>query len=152
MTTSGSEEDFVIGGPLARVRVSVRVVGDDLDPDEVTRLLGVEPTFAARKGERVTRRTRTGTERARVQSVGVWSHALTPHSSPDWELGAALDELLSRFPEDPGLWALLRARYSVDVFCGLFLGSDNQGADLRPETLGAVARRGLTLSLDIYGP
>ena len=34
-----------------RISVALYIYGDKLDPDEVTRLLGVQPTWAHRKGE-----------------------------------------------------------------------------------------------------
>lgn len=40
-----------VGGPVDRVTVSLRVFGDDLDPVEVTTLLGCQPTEARRRGE-----------------------------------------------------------------------------------------------------
>jgi hypothetical protein len=140
-------DEFVIGGPIGRIKVSVRVIGDDLDPAEVTRLFGVEPTFAARRGEA---RERHG--RPIVQRTGVWFHALTVDPTEEWELADAVDTLLARLPADPAIWRALGSRYQLDVFCGLFLRSENQGADLPPATLAALAERGLTLGLDIYGP
>ena len=44
------EEGFVVGGEVDRIEVSLRVAGDALDPQRITRMLGVSPTFAARKG------------------------------------------------------------------------------------------------------
>ena len=47
-----SDERFVrFGGPVDKVTVSLRLFGEDLDPDEVTKLLGCKPTSAARKGD-----------------------------------------------------------------------------------------------------
>lgn len=34
---------------VRRFRISLRIAGDDLDPDEVTSLLGIAPCFAYRK-------------------------------------------------------------------------------------------------------
>ncbi|AWN54513.1 hypothetical protein DK412_25275 [Methylobacterium sp. 17Sr1-1] len=45
---------------IAGIAVGLRIVGDTLDPDEITRRLGVEPTGCARKGD--TRHTASGRE------------------------------------------------------------------------------------------
>ena len=39
----------------------------------------------------------------------------------------------------------------MDVFCSLFMGSENQGTVLQPETLRLLVDRGLSLDIDIYG-
>jgi hypothetical protein len=36
-------EYVIVGGDVDGISASLRVMGDDLDPDEVTRLLGVKP-------------------------------------------------------------------------------------------------------------
>ena len=141
------EDAVVLGGPISRLSVSVRASGDTLDPDELTRLFGVEPSFAARKGDRVQRGNRTVTQR-----VGIWTYRLTEESSPEWELDDAIVTLLARLPDDLAVWRELERRYNLDVFCGLFMGSENQGAGLDPSTLRLLGERGLTLELAIYGP
>jgi hypothetical protein len=122
-------------------------MGDDLEPAAVTELLGVMPTFAARKGELVERRGRT-----HPQGTGIWllKHATEP--SMEWDLDAAVVTLLASLPADAAIWQELGRRYSLDVFCGLFMSSDNQGFDLAPATLAALGARGLRLSADVYGP
>ncbi|HSE22384.1 MAG TPA: DUF4279 domain-containing protein, partial [Pyrinomonadaceae bacterium] len=42
---------FSVGGPLERTKVTLRVIGDELDPDEISKLLQCEPTSKARKGD-----------------------------------------------------------------------------------------------------
>jgi hypothetical protein len=41
-----------VGGPVDEVRVTLALYSEDLDPDEVSRALGVQPTSAHRRGER----------------------------------------------------------------------------------------------------
>lgn len=133
--------------PVPRVSVSLRVVGDTLDPAEVTRLFGIEPDFSARKGEE--RQQRAGTV---VQRIGVWSRRARPAAAPEWDLDGTIMALLAQFPADLATWQDLGSRYRVDVFCGLFMGRENQGAGLTPTTLQALAERSIALDLDIYGP
>jgi hypothetical protein len=140
-------DGWLLGGPVERVAVSLRVLGDEVDPVEITRLFGLEPRFAARKGDLVQRGGRVVSQR-----TGIWSFALTEAPSPEWELDDAITALLARFPSDLALWAELGHRFRLDVFCGLMLGTANQGTALRPPTLLALAERGLTLDVDIYGP
>lgn len=136
-----------VGGPISRLSVSVRVASDVLDPDDITRLMQVQPKFAARKGDQRDRGGRTVTQR-----IGIWTFALSERPSPEWELDDAVNALLDRLPADLSIWHELGRVHRLDVFCGLFMGGDNQGADLRPQTLQRLAERGLTLDLDVYGP
>ena len=141
------DDAVVIGGPVSRLSVSVRIAGDTLDPAEITRRFGVTPKFAASKGDQVKRGHRTVTQRS-----GIWTYRLTGEGSADRELDDAIVALLARLPDDSTMWRELAQRFTIDVFCGLFMGSENQVADLRPSTLALLAERGLALGLDIYGP
>lgn len=141
------DEDLELGGPLSRLQVALRVVGDGLDPDEITRMLGVTPRVALRKGESVRRGGRS-----HPQGTGVWSYGLTEDASPEWELEDAIVALLGRLPSDLELWRDIASRFAIDMFCGLFMGSENQGAGLSPSTLRLLSDRGIRLDLDIYGP
>ena len=129
---------------IDRLEIELRVTGDDLDPERITRMLGVNPTLAARKGEQIDR---GGVPIA--QRTGIWSWALPP--SPEWELGDAIDTLLERLPHDPALWESLAGWATVSVVCGLYIHDVDRVADLPPDTLARLAERRLALSLQIRG-
>jgi hypothetical protein len=137
------EDGFVVGGEIDRVQVSLRIAGDTLVPDRLTRMLGVEPTFAAAKGETV--------ERSGVpirQRTGMWSYELP--ASTEWELSDAIKTLLEQLPADPALWESLAADYRMDLFCGVFLEASNRGTELSLDTMALLVERRLPLGLDIY--
>lgn len=137
-------EYATVAGDVDRITVSVRAGGDDLDPEAVTRALGVAPTFAARKGER--RRSGGGEV---VQRTGVWYVAFGG-APQEWTLGEAIDALLDRLPDDLAVWDALAARYRLDLFCGLHLEDWNRGITLGPALLRRLADRHLEISFDIY--
>ncbi|AWN49404.1 hypothetical protein DK419_26175 [Methylobacterium terrae] len=128
---------------LARTTVSLRILGAALDPDEVTRLLGVEPTGCARQGD--TRRTASGREV--VARSGSWRLA----SDAVGDLNTQIAALLTKLPNDPAVWLDLSRRYQCDVFCGLFMREINEGVELHPHLLSILGSRGLRLGFDIYG-
>jgi hypothetical protein len=129
---------------IERLEIELRVSADDLDPERITRMLGVNPTVAARKGEDVDVAGVPVT-----QHSGIWSYALP--ASPEWELGDAIDTLLERLPHDPALWESLAGWAAVSVVCGLFIRDVDRAADLSPDTLARLAERRLALSLHIRG-
>ena len=128
---------------IPRLRVSLRIRGDALDPDFLTQQLGVAPSFSARKGDLIARR---GTER--LQTTGVWTYRL--EVPPATELGDAIAHLLSALPEDATLWEEITSSFTADLFCGVFLENDNQSTVVPPEVLSALGRRGLPLSFDLF--
>jgi hypothetical protein len=133
-----------IGGDVAELAITLRVYADDLDPQWVTALLGVQPSFAASKGDR-----RPSGSHEVVQRVGMWQFGLP--GTKEWILEDAIRTLLSRLPSDPAVWEQLSQRARTDVFCGLFLRQWNRGVDLTSQLLAELSARRLGLSLDIYG-
>lgn len=126
---------------------SLRIFGDDLDPDEISALLGASPTSCAIKGQ--DRVGRDGIKRGVVRT-GRWLLEAIPRQPED--LDSQIVELLSALTSDAAVWRRLAARFKADIFCGLFMKESNEGLGLRPETLEMVGSRGLSLGFDIYGP
>lgn len=127
---------------IARTTVSLRITGDTLDPEEITRLLGIEPTRCTRKGD--VRRIASGREM--IAQVGSW---VLSADTPDG-LDAGIGALLGKLPNDPAVWRDLNESYRCDMFCGLFMQDSNEGAELQPQVLSMLGDRGLRLGLDIY--
>jgi hypothetical protein len=50
------------------------------------------------------------------------------------------------------VWQALTSSYDVDMFCGAFMQSTNDGLSISPETMLALGSRGIKFDLDIYGP
>lgn len=131
---------------LHQTATSLRLCGDDLDPDEITRALRHLPDMGARIGAichaagGIDRRARTGT----------WLRSVDRTSTSD--LDARIAELLAPLTNDMGVWKRLTACFKADVFCGFFLKESNEGISLGPQTLAALGSRGLIPALDIYDP
>lgn len=133
-----------VGGPVDRVRVSLRLSGDDLDPAEVTEKLGCRPTEARRRGEILP-----DARYHRVARTGSWR--LEGTDEPSIQVEKQVTNLLERLTGDPAVWRDLSGRFSVDVFCGVFLEAFNRGFVLSPTLLRQLADRGLEIGFDIYG-
>jgi uncharacterized protein DUF4279 len=126
-------------------KATLRIVGEALIPDEVTRVLGCTPTHARRKGD-IMRGKRTGRER--ISPIGIWYLDAEARDSADLERQIA--EILDRVTPDLGVWTELSRTFHVDLFCGLFMERANEGLALSPSTLAALGNRGIELSFDIY--
>jgi hypothetical protein len=134
-----------LGGPIQDATVSLRLFGDDLDPAEVTTLLGTQPTEARKKGEIIDQ------SRYHLQArTGSW--ILRSRLDRSTLLAKQIEALLDLVTSDIEVWRKLTNRYSVDLFCGVFLDEDNRGFDLPSQLVVRLAERGLSIGVDIYGP
>jgi Domain of unknown function (DUF4279) len=129
---------------LSRAVAALRIVGDDLLPDDVTNLLGVPPTRSFARGDEV--RHRRGP--IRVARFGLWILD-APETRPA-DVDTQVSELLGPLTSDLGTWHEMAARFSVDLFCGWFMKLGNEGLAIAPGTLKALAERQIVLDLDIY--
>lgn len=129
---------------LDLARATLRVVGDDLEPAELTGLLGVKPSTSYSKGDVLT--SKRGT--TRVAPTGYWS--LEAEDSAPADLDAQVTLLLARLPDDAALWARLHERFDIDLFCGWFMKEWNEGTALKATTLNALANRGIDLTIDLW--
>lgn len=102
------------------------------------------PTQAYRKDEQII----GSNGRMRIARTGSWRLHATDSKPQD--LNAQIAEILGRLTPDLHIWAHLSSRYRLDLFCGLFLNSSNEGLCLSPQSLRALGERGIELGLDIY--
>ncbi|WP_371747736.1 DUF4279 domain-containing protein [Diaphorobacter sp. HDW4B] len=107
-------------------------------------LLGAIPTSAQTKGQVIVGRTGV----ARIANSGSWRLESTKREPEDLE--AQVFELLDQLTLDCGVWASLGSRFRVGLFCGVFMGSFNDGLVLSPKALLALGQRSIKLELDIY--
>lgn len=131
---------------LARAVATLRLFGDALDPAEITRLLGVEPSRAESKGQAITGRS----GHVRIAKTGRWCHEL--NESVPGDLDAQVQELLARGHPPIEVWRELASRFEIDLFCGWFMAEGNEGIELSPATLLALGERGIRLGIDLYAP
>lgn len=131
-------------GVVAETAVTLRFFSPDLDPDEVTRLLGSAPSASERRGDI---RPSKSTTRI-VAKQGMWR--LKAERQRPGDLDAQINDLLSRLTDDLGAWRELTSRHNGDLFCGLFLQEGNEGISLEPRTTLAIGQRGLLIDFDIY--
>ena len=131
---------------LQRALATLRISGDELLPDEISALLGAKPSQAQAKGQELT----FSSGRTRVAKFGLW-RLFSSDTEPE-NLDAQVSELLGQLTGDLAVWRSISERYKLDLFCGWFMGSSNDGVEISPATLLALGERGIVLALDIYGP
>jgi hypothetical protein len=130
-----------VGGSVDEVNVTLALYGEELEPEEVSRALGVEPTSAHRRGER--------------RGPGI-----PPYLSGAWLLKerggdaesaeAVLDRLLKQLPEDSAVWRDLSMRHSIQVGFGLHMTGWNKGLSIPLKQVRRIAELGASMEFDIY--
>jgi len=131
---------------VAESTASLRIMGDDLSPAEITRLLGCEPTKGEAKGDRIVG-PKTG--HVRIARTGMWrleAGRCTPEN-----FDAQIEEILSKLNPDLDMWAMLTRKYAVEIFSGLFLNELNEGFVVSAKTVRALGERGIEIQFDVYG-
>lgn len=128
---------------IARVRVSLRVFGDSLEPEEVSALLGRDPTRCHRKGDPMG-----GKGGSAVEPTGTW--ILDSVLSEKAEIEEHVETLLSSVSNDSDEWDQLTSRFSASILCSAFLDQYNEGFEVSPRLARSLADRGLVIAFDIY--
>ena len=131
---------------LHRAVASLRIVGEELNPTEITALLGHSPTKCHRKEEAA----RTTAGQTLASRYSYWSLEATATEPED--LAAQIEEVTGKLTHDLCIWHALSTRYKIDLFCGWFMNGTNEGVDLPARTLTALAERHIALAIDIYAP
>lgn len=129
---------------MNRCRAALRIFGDDLIPEELSRLFGHFHTKGWVKGYQYS----TSSGAVVVKKTGAWILDAEPTKSADsdgqnFRLLADIDVSLDD-------WASLASRFEMDIFCGWFMQKSNEGIAVSPQTLRALGGRNIALSVDIY--
>ena len=131
---------------LQRAIVSLYISDDDLDPQEITDLLGGKPRLAVRKGE-----VFTGHRGDQITArTGQWLFG------GDWENEPSISQqiatLLSQLTQDLDVWKSLTDRFHCYVAVGGYFNARTGGVTLEPQALMLMAERGLAIDFDLYAP
>jgi hypothetical protein len=128
------------GGIVDESRLSLWIVGEELDPDEISRLLGCAPSDSHRRGDP----RRSGTPWPK----GAWMLSVRGKSPMGPEQLVHL--LLARLPTDETLWSDLRRRFRVQLWFGIFTERWNRAFELSPDAIRRIGSFGLTVVFDVY--
>jgi hypothetical protein len=143
MSTTNKETELArVGGAVAGAHASLRIYGFDLDPADVSAVLGSSPSLSYRRGDPVSPRVSVS------RKNGMW--LLESRVERASSLDEHIAELLGRVSADLNEWAKLTSRFSADVYCTIQVAAENSGLELTSDTLRTLVARGLTIQFDIY--
>ncbi|MBD2447943.1 DUF4279 domain-containing protein [Nostoc sp. FACHB-152] len=137
------EDVLIFGGSVDKTSVCLAVYGEELNPDEISKILSCQPTKAHHRGVRQDSNSK-----------------YTPYKSGAWLLNVKryapitadelIIDLLSRVPTNSRLWQELSAIYDVQVRIGIHMKGWNKGFNLQGQTVQRISELGASMVFDIY--
>lgn len=134
--------------PLGWFSVALTVTAEDLKPDEISRVFGVEPTSSKTKG--VPLLDSDGAPGKILPKHGSWKLVLKKHQTDEWDVGAAVEELLGPLPKDLEAWRPVFEKCTLRLSVGLDLLGWNGDFWLEPELLRFLGERQISVWFDVY--
>jgi len=129
------------GGPIDEINVTLALYSEELEPEEISLALGVQPTSAHRRGER------RGSSSPPSLS-GAWF--LKEHGRDAEGAEAIIERLLKQLPEDPAVWRDLSIRHKIQFRFGLHMTGWNKGLSIPLKQITRIAELGASMEFDIY--
>lgn len=124
--------------------VAFRVMGARLDPEEVSKLLGTQPTEAHKKGDARPTSSRTALA---PYDEGLWCLSIAKSN----DLQYAIHELTAKLtPRMASLEKLKQLGFRLDIMVGVFGAKGNAGFSLASEDQTALEKLHLPLEFDVY--
>ena len=129
-----------VGGPIDETRVTLAVHGADVDPDEISALLGRAPTTCHRAGD--------PRPSGMPWPSGAWLFSVEDRApvTPDQLVTKVLDGL----PVDTAIWQQLHERFALRLGIALFVTGWTQGLELPSSLLVRIGALGLALEITVY--
>lgn len=131
---------------INRCRAALRIFGDDLVPEELSRLFDHFFTKGWIKGYQYS----TSSGAVVVKKTGAWILEAEPSETGDFD--GQISQLLSHTNVSLDVWASFAKKFDMDIFCGWFMHEWNEGIVVSPQTLLMLGERNIALSVDIYAP
>jgi hypothetical protein len=132
-----------LGGYAAALHVS----SETLQPSEVTRLFGVEPSESETRGVPV--RHADG-RTIRTPTSGRWTLGVPASLADAFNFNEVVDAVLAKLPKDAAVWRAVGALGTLHVSVILALDESNGEMWLEPQLLSFLGERGVGVHVEIY--
>jgi len=125
--------------------VSLRILGDDVDPEAITLEMGMSPDQFHRKGDV------HGTRSPVVRKHGYWTITSSKHIAASDDTNDHIQWLVAAVAPKLDRLATYKGRgWRVDIWIGIHTSVGHGGPTLRPDVLAQLAALGLDVNLDLY--
>ncbi|WP_169801530.1 DUF4279 domain-containing protein [Hydrogenophaga palleronii] len=141
-------ETITLIEPIGWFSIGLTVTADDLIPEEISRVFGVEPTRSRTKGVPVL--DADWPPLVKLPDHGSWKLQIKKHQTDEWDVGSAVEELLAMLPKDLEVWRPVFEKCSLRLSIGLDLTGWNGDFTLQPELLRFLGERQISVWFDVY--
>ena len=127
----------------SKTSADFRIKHDLLDPNYISQLLGLSPSWGGMKGD-------VWTGISRPSRFGIWALS-TEGNVVSRDLRRHIDWLVGQLEGKESALALLKEQdYSMDVFCNWIRLGGTGGPTLSPRNMGGLAVLGLELAFEFW--
>jgi hypothetical protein len=132
------------GGPFDRVFFILSITGDSLIPDDISSLIGLNPTKSYKKGDQ----TISG---AQYRKTGAWilDSGEIKLKEDEFESAYFLKWIRS-LPESSNVWKKLNSNYEVVVRLVGYTNQMNADFEVTLDIMGELTARNLNLAVEPY--
>jgi hypothetical protein len=123
--------------------VTLRIYGDGLVPQDITKMLGAPSTRVKIKDASV------GSKTGKIKPP-MWRFIASDREPED--IDGQIQEIFGQLSTDVSVWQSITKKYHVNLSCGLFMSKTNDGLSISPQSLVTLTERGIELWFDIYAP
>lgn len=139
-----TEQIAEIGGNFEEFSVGINFYSKHLDKDEITKIIGVQPTKAWNQGEK---HQVGNSKKTRITEWGKW-YLMSKRDSTD--LNIKLKDLLGSLTSDLEKWNILTSKYESWIDIAGYMKNWNRGFSLKPDVLKMISDRNIEVVFDIY--
>jgi len=125
-------------------KLSLRVLGDPLDPDFLTQLLGHIPSKGRKKGDQWVV-AKTGEIHEARDGCWIFNAPDSATGDLDWQI----EWIFAKLTDNLASWKRTSEAHEVDIFVRLAPSDPSYGLSLSAETLDEMSLRGIKLILDV---
>jgi hypothetical protein len=137
-----------VGGPLEWFSVALIVYTEEIPIEQLSKLLGSEPSTSQRKGIRGFRAD--GTPKRFVPKCTMWELRLLPSETDEWDLCEAAKLLLGQVTADLNVWREISSHSDIKLSFGLSMDGSNRGFSLDQDLIRNLSDRNIRAEFDVY--
>lgn len=137
------EDLLLLGGSVDKTSVCLAIYGEDLNPDEISKILSCQPTKAHLRGA-----SKHLNSKYASYKKGAW--LLNLKGSAPITADELIIDLLSRVPTNSVVWQELSKIHDIQVRIGIHMKGWNKGFNLTAHTVQRISELRASIVFDIY--
>jgi len=131
------------GGEMDWFSISLRIFSDNLEPNQITKLLRYNPTKELKKNDPINNKSK------RISEKNVWELTLKANDSSK-NINSEILNILNNINKNKRSWKIINNHSRVDLFIGMVMKSKNKGIEIDPILMRLLGKLNITIGFDVY--